>query len=239
MRSILRFVLVVVPTAVLATAVVVGVSRGGKSAGAVTDGDLQRDLKLASATIELAPAGSPLATISSLEAPPLAAPERTLRPRRSTNGTRVTRSRTPAVEASVETDPADAPEESPVTETAELASAEADPSSEAPATGGVALPRPTAIPVSFPPTAEPDVYDPGPGTVIRGGGIGVGDPCRIHGPPIYRRPRGGSSTASVWERIRASRPAEEERPTIRDRVRTARGAGESRPSIRDRVRRAS
>src|SRR5688500_10993650 len=96
-RSILRFVFVVVPTAVLATAVVVGVSNSRTGEAVPADGDLQRDLQLAStATIELAPAGQPIATVSAIEAPPSAAPERSVRPNRSRSASRVIRSsRTP------------------------------------------------------------------------------------------------------------------------------------------------
>lgn len=251
MRSILRFAFVVVPTAVLATAVVVGVSRTSQGAAATSDGDLQRDLKLASATsLELAPAGRGLATVSSIEASPLASPERSVRPKRSSSGTRALRSRKPTVKAAPEPEPAEAVEESETSVVAESAGASTEATAVAAAEGGVALPRPTAIPVSYPGTgggsAGGDVdgsHGTGGGVyggpVIRGGGGGDGDPCRIHGgvfggrPPIYRQPRG----ISLDDRIRASLPARERPQSIGDRVRSSRASGASRgSSIGDRVR---
>ena len=238
MRSILKFVFVAVPTAVLATTVVVGVSRSGQGATATSDGDLQRDLTLASATtLELAPAGQSLATVSSIEAPPPRTPERTIRPKRSRSGSRVVRSRAPVVRAAPEREVAESAEESEEATTDLTATTEA--TVEAPATGGVALPRPTAIPVIFP-TAGGDegTYDPGPGSVIRGGVLD-GDHCQIHGrgrgrpvygPPIYRQPRG------ISDRVRINQPART--PTIADRVRRSETSGVSRgsSSIRDRIR---
>jgi hypothetical protein len=259
----LRFLFVVVPTSVLATAVVVGVSRNGQGAAATSDGDLQQDLKLASATtLELAPAGQPLATVSSIEAPPASIPERTVRPKRSSSGSRAIRSRAPVVRATPEPEVAESTE-SQTSEVAELAAAPTEATVEAPAGGGVALPRPTAIPVSYPGagvgTAGGDtdaggVYGGGGGgvygggTVIRGGGVD-GDHCQIHGgvfgrrPPIYRQPRG----ISLGDRIRAAQPSgEARRGSIGDRVRGAQGRsssrgssqGSSRGSLGDRIRAA-
>jgi hypothetical protein len=242
-RPILRFVFVVVPTAVLATAVVVGVSRNGQGTAATLDGDLQSDLKLASSTtLELAPVGQPLATVSSIEAPPPATPQRTMRPKRSNSGPRAIRSRAPVVRAAPEPEVAESDEESETTEVAELAGATADATVEAPAEGGgVALPRPTAIPVIFPAGGgDAGTYDPGPGTVIRGGGGVYGDPCRIHGGtygrPVYRQPRGGS--ISLGDRIRGAQVGRERTPSLGDRVRASPASGGSRGgfSIGDRVR---
>jgi hypothetical protein len=236
-RSILKFVFVAVPTAVLATAVVVGVSRSGQGATATSDGDLQRDLTLASATtLELAPAGQSLATVSSIEAPPPRTPERTIRPKRSRSGSRVVRSRAPVVRAAPEREVAESAEESEEATTELTGNMEA--TVEAPAAGGVALPRPSAIPVILP-TAGGDAgtYDPGPGSVIRGGVLD-GDHCQIHGrgrpvygPPIYRQPRG------ISDRVRINPPSRE-RTTIADRVRRSETSGVSRgsSSIRDRIR---
>ncbi len=246
MRSILRFAFVIVPTAALATAVVVGVSRSGQGTAARSDGDLQRDLKLASATsLELAPAGPALATVSSIEVPPSATPERILRPKRSTSGSRAIRSRKPTVKAAPEPEVAEALEESQTTEVVESVGAPTEATVVAPAEGGVALPRPTAIPVSYPGagvgTAGGDMGDGGVyggGTVIRGGGGRDGDPCRIHGgvfgrPPIYRQPRG----ISVADRIRGGHPAREPTPSVADRIRGRQGSGASRgSSIGDLVR---
>ncbi|MFN2564062.1 MAG: hypothetical protein ABR499_03515 [Gemmatimonadaceae bacterium] len=253
MRSILRIAFVVVPTAVLSTAVVIGVSRSGERAAVTADGDLMRDLKLASATsLELAPTGQALATVSSIEAPPAAAPERTVRPRRSSSGPRVARSRAPVVRAAPEPDVAEEVDASPIAEATELASSEAaEAPVEAPTAGGVALPRPTAIPVIFPTGGDAGggggTYDPGPGTVIRGGGVD-GDHCQIHrgrggriyGPPIFRQPR--ATTRTVRDRILSGGTASEtRRPTIRDRVRVGSTGGRSSNSsggtIRDRIRR--
>jgi hypothetical protein len=248
-RSIFRFAFVVVPTAVLAAAVVVGVS-GRSQTAATLDGDFQRDLNLASTTsLELPPAGIPLATVSAIEASPAPTPVRSTRPKVSNRGPRVVRSRAPTVTAAPEPEAA-AEEESAVT-TTELAEGEAEADAAAPAPGGVALPRPTAIPVAYPTgSGDAGTYDPGPGTVIRGGGIDP-DHCQIHDrrrggrvyPPIFRQPSG----PSLGDRIRGARTSSGSRPeSIGDRVRQAsssRSRSEGRSSsgsrsIGDRVRAA-
>jgi hypothetical protein len=253
---ILRFVFVSVPTAALATAVVVGVSQNGQSASAIADGDLQRDLKLASSTgIELAPLGRPLATVSSIEVPPSATPERRVRTKRSTAGPRAVRSRTPVVRAAPEPEVAESIEESEATETTALADAAAEATATAPAEGGVALPRPSAIPVSYPApgagtgTGSGDSDGGWGGTVIRGGGgVFGGDPCRVHTGgtygrrPVYRQPRGGG--ISLGDRVSGAQGSRSERPrSMGERVRTAQGrsgsqAASSRGSLGSRVRAA-
>jgi hypothetical protein len=219
-RSIFRFMFVVVPTAALATAVVVGVSNSKTKQAVAADGDLQRDLQLAStASIELAPAGRPVTTISAIEAPPSATPERSVRPKRSRNGSRVVRSRAPTVTAAAAPEVAESTDDAESAVTTDLAAAAAEANAEAPADGGVALPRPTAIPVAYPTGGgDAGTYDPGPGSVIRGGGIDP-DHCQIHGgrgragPPIFRQPRG----PSLGERIRGAARASggsSERPSV-------------------------
>jgi hypothetical protein len=261
-RSILRFAFVVVPTAVLATAVVVGVSRNGQSVAATSDGDLQRDLKLASSTtLELAPVGHALATISSIEALPAATPERTVRPKRSSSGSRAIRSRAPVVRAAPERQVGESTEEAQTTEVTELAGAATQATVEAPAEGGgVALPRPSAIPVAYPGSTGSDagtVDGSGSsggglggifGTVIRGGGVD-GDHCQIHGgrgggriyaPPIYRQPR----TITLGDRLRGAQASGSSRgSSLGDRVRSSQGrssssGSSSRGSMGDRVRAA-
>jgi hypothetical protein len=236
-RSILRFVFVVVPTAVLATAVVVGVSSNGRHA-AVADGDLQRDLQLASTTsLELTPVGRPLATISAIEAPPSSKPERTTRPTRSRSGSRVIRSHAPTVTAAPEPEVAEVTDESATSEPTELASAEVEPTGEAPAPGGVALPRPTVIPVIFPTGgSDAGTYDPDPGSVIRGGSIDP-DHCQIYGRggrrPVYRQPRG----ISIADRIRGGQVGRERPMSLGDRIRAGQASNDSRRgSISDRIR---
>jgi hypothetical protein len=253
-RSILRFVFVVVPTAALATGVVVAASRQGGGAAAVADGDLQRDLKLASSTsIELAPMGQALATVSSIEAPPAASPAPATKLKRSTRGTRALRSARPAVKAAPELEPAESSEDAETTELAESAGAPTEATEVAPAEGGVALPRPTAIPVSFPGPGGggmgsgdiggssgtgPDGGWGGAGTVIRGGG-GGGDPCRIHGgiligrrPSVYGRPR-VSLGERVRDAVRSGGSISESRPrTMGERVSTATGRSSARSSAR-------
>jgi hypothetical protein len=239
-RSILRFAFVVVPTAVLAAAVVVGVSLRGHGATAMADGDLQRDLTLASAAIELAPAGQALATVSSLESAPAATPKAAPRPKRARSGARAgsgvraVRSRAPVVRAAAEPEVAESLDESEVAESTALAPSEG--TGEAPAeSGGVALPRPTAIPVSYPaPEAgavEGDSRGSGGGsvlggifgTVLRGGGVN-GDHCQIHGGRgTYSRPR--SRGVSISDRVRRA---------------TSQSSGEARtPSSGTRVREAT
>ena len=228
MRSILRFVFVVVPTAVLATAVVVGVSNSKAKQAVAADGDLQRDLQLAStASIELAPAGRPVATISAIETARSATPERSARPKRSRSASRVVRPRTPTVTPAAEPEVAESTDDAESAVTTELAAAPEEANVEALADGGVALPRPTAIPVAYPTGgSDPGTYDPGP-TVIRGGSIDP-DHCQIHGrrgragPPIFRQPRG---------------------PSLGDRIRGAQASGGSsvrpRTSLGERIRQAS
>ena len=268
MRSILKFVFVLVPTAALATGVVFAASRGGQGSTAVADGDLQRDLKLASATsIELAPIGQPLATVSAIEAPPAAAPAPATKLKRSSRGPRAVRSPRPTVKAAPESEVAESTDEATTTEVIESAGASVEATEVAPAEGGVALPRPTAIPVSFPGTGtggmggtgDGGVYGGGgggggvygPGTVIRGGGVD-GDHCQIHGgifgrrpSTTYPRPRG----VSLGDRIRGAQASSGgSRPSsIGERVRAAQGrssggsAGGSRSSggsMGDRIRAA-
>jgi hypothetical protein len=262
-RSILRFAFVVVPTAVLATAVVVGVSRNGHSTAATSDGDLQRDLKLASSTtLELAPVGHALATISSIEALPAATPERTVRPKRSASGSRANRSRSRVVRAAPEPEVAASTEESQTTEVTELAGAATQATLEAPAEGGgVALPRPSAIPVAYPDAGTVDGSGSSGGgimggifgTVIRGGGVD-GDHCQIHGgrgggriyaPPIYRQPR----SSTLGDRVRAAQASGSSRgSSLGDRARSSLGrssssgssssGGSSRGALGDRIRAA-
>ena len=252
---ILRFVFVSVPAAALATAVVVGVSRNGQSASAISDGDLQRDLKLASSTnIELAPLGRPLATVSSIEVPPSSTPDRKIRTKRSAAGPRAVRSRTPVVPVAPEPEVAESAEESEAIETTALADAEAEATAAAPAEGGgVALPRPSAIPVSYPSPGSGSGTGADPdggwgGTIIRGGGgVFGGDPCRVHtggtyGRPVYRQPRGGG--ISLGERIRGAQSSRPQRPqSIGERVRAAQGrsssqGSSSRGSVAGRIRAA-
>lgn len=235
----LRFMFVVVPTAVLATAVVVGVSSKRQGAAATADGDLLQDLKLASTTsLELAPAGQPLATVSALESAPSPTPEPTTRPKRSRSGSRGVRSHAPAVTVAAEPEVAEATDESETT-TADLAGATIEAPAEAPAAGGVALPRPSAIPVIFPTGgADAGTYDPGPGSVIRGGGVYGDDHCQIHGgrggrryPTTYPQPR--VSRGGIAERIRGIQPSgESRRGPIAERVRatSGRSGGEGRSS---------
>ena len=250
MRSIARFIFVIVPTAALAGAVVIGVSRSGQDAATVSDGDLQRDLKLAASTIELAPTGQSVATVSTIEAPVAATPERSVRPKRSSSGSRAIRSRRPVVKAAPEAQVAESTEESEATQVSELAGGAAEATVEAPADAGVALPRPTAIPVSYPSPGAgnaPDGGWGGIGTVIRGGGID-GDHCQIHSgrsrrPPVYRQPRGislGDRVSGAVSSAPSSRPTS---PGGRVDRATGRSSGSSsqpasRGSIAGRVRAA-
>jgi len=251
-RSILKFVFVVVPTAALATGVVVAVSRNGDQAASVADGDLQRDLKLASATsIELAPAGQPLATISAIEAPPSAAPAPAAKIKRSTRGARALRSPRPTVKAAPEPELAESAEEATTTEVLESAGASTETAAAAPSEGGVALPRPTAIPVSFPGGvgggmgggdtgggvyggSGGGVY--GPGTVIRGGGVD-GDHCQIHGgifgrgPTSYPRTRGMGMAARVRVARGGGSASDSRRGSISDRVSRAQGRSSGGASV--------
>ncbi len=229
MRSILRFVFVVVPTAVLATAVVVGVSRSTAGQAGTVDGDLQRDLHLAStASIELAPAGQPIATISALEAP-RSGPERSARPKRTRTGSRVARARASTVTVASGPEVAGSTDDAEPELATDLAPEAVETLAEAPPDGGVALPRPTAIPVAFP-GSDAGPYDPGPGTVVRGGGIDP-DHCQIHrgrgrvGPPIFRQPRGPSLSDRIRGAQRARGSDESPRPSIGDRIRQASNSG--------------
>jgi hypothetical protein len=237
-RSILRFLFVVVPTAALSTGVVVAVSNDDNRT-VTADGDLQRDLSLATTSLELVPLSEVLPTVSAIEAPPSTTPQRTTRPKRSRSGSRAVRSPARAVAAVPEAEVAEANEESDSPTTVELADGSVEGTVEAPAPGGVALPRPTAIPVVFPTGSSDDTYDPGPGTVIRGGSIDP-DHCqigrrggRVASPPIYRQPRG----MGIAERIRTAASGGERTSSIADRIRTAQPSSETRrSSIGSRVR---
>jgi hypothetical protein len=206
----------------LAGAVVVAAShKGGAHRTAAADGDLQRDLQLAStSSLELAPTTSAL-TVSPVEETPPAAPERTLRPKRSSTGSRAVHSRKPTVKAAPEPEVA-AAEEPGATEATTVASS-TEATAEAPAEGGgVALPRPTAVPISVPaggaagPGTEraPDSDRGGGGilggifgTVLRGGGVD-GDNCQIRRPggtyypppAVYFPPPGGIAGGRVIAR---------------------------------------
>jgi hypothetical protein len=238
-RSILRFLFVVVPTAALSTAVVLGVS-SDESRTVTADGDLQSDLRLASTTsLELAPQGEAVPTVSAIEAPPSTTPQRTTRPKRDRSGARAIRSHTPTVTAAPEPEVAEASDESETPTTTDLASGPVEGTAEGPASGGVALPRPTAIPVVFPTGGSDETYDPGPGTVIRGGSLDP-DHCQIYGRsggrvagPIYRQPRG----MGIAERIRTAQAGRERTPSMAERIRTAQSSSETRrSSIAGRIR---
>jgi hypothetical protein len=236
-RSILRFAFVVVPTAALAGAVVFAASTKGDAHRAVAaDGDLQRDLQLASASsLELAPTSHAVATVSPIEAPSEAAPERATRPKRSSTGTRALRSRKPVVHAAPEPEVAAASEEAQPSEVTDVATS-ADATAQTPAglsadAGGVALPRPTAVPVSYP-AGGGDSGGGGIlggifGAVIRGGGVD-GDHCQIHRgnsrpstPPIYRQPIGGLGGSRIRERVQPN-VVERSGRGVMDRVRANR-----------------
>jgi hypothetical protein len=239
-RSILRFVFVVVPTAALAAAVVIGVSAKDQRVSTF-DGDLQQDLKLAStASIELAPAGQPRTTVSAIEASPSPAAVRTVPAKQSPRGSaRSVRQRTRAATVASARKVAESVDEPEAATAIELAATPEESETLSPADGGVALPRPTAIPVSLPTGADAGIYDPE--SVIRGGAIDP-DHCQIHSgrgrpvyrPPVYRQPRG----ISLGDRIRAAQAGGGSRtPSLGDRIRGS--STSARSSIGTRVREAS
>jgi hypothetical protein len=100
--------------------------------------------------------------------------------------------------------------------------------------------------VSFPPPppTEP-VYDPGPGTVIRGGGVYGDDHCQIGGRrgrpvygPIFRDPRASRPPVRVADRVRRTEGSGSSRPSVRDRIRGGGGGSRSGAgSVADRIRR--
>jgi hypothetical protein len=180
-------------------------SRGQKDGDTALASDLQRDLQLATTSVALpaAPARNDFA----LETAPTSAPAPATTLRRS-SGPRAVRSPQRQVAAAPEPTPAESEEQvAQVTETPSATEAAAEPSSE-----GVALPRPTAIPIDLPASGgsgpQVVVQDDGNGrggmggiggifgVVIRGGGVD-GDNCEIHdrrrtrGRPVYRPNPGG------------------------------------------------
>ena len=174
------------------------------------DNDLQRDLQLATTSVDLARPAAP--HLDSLETAPSSAPEPSISIRRAPRGNRAVRSPKPTVAAAPEPTPAESVEE---TQQVAQAPAHVEESERTPSTDGVALPRPAAIPVSMPggggPLAIPAEGGRGSGTVgggvgtiaggifgvvIRGGGVGGDDDCEIHDRmggrrPVYRPAPGG------------------------------------------------
>jgi hypothetical protein len=171
------------------------------------DNDLQRDLQLATTSVDLArPATS---NLDSLETAPPSAPEPSVSIRRAPRGNRAVRSPKPTVASAPEPKPAESVEE---TQQVAQAPARAEESERPPSSDGVALPRPAAIPVSLPggggPLAIPAEGGRGSGSngggigggifgvVIRGGGVGDDDHCENdqrggRGRPVYRPGPGG------------------------------------------------
>jgi hypothetical protein len=198
----------------LAASVVVACAPG--SPAATVDESLRRDLDLAASTsLELAPSGA--ARSSAMETMLLAVPEPV--------------ARQAAVVRSPGRAPSPAPRRAAVTSAAvsgdlddsvvELASVETTPEA---APGGVALPRPAAVPVGS--TSSGDVYaggSRGPTTgevigvavgtaaviILRGGRVGIGDDdCELHRTgnrrPRYEPSRGGLTTTSRMPVVRGT-----------------------------------
>jgi len=151
--------------------------------------DLQRDLKLASATQNI--------QISPDEVAPKNRQELTLKPKKAPEGNRVIRSDRPTVKASAT--PTEVAEiKTDVPQVQVMASAPAP--SETPTSDAPPLARPSPVPASSYPGASPIPANGGSGgilggifgAVIRGGGVGDDDHCDPR-RPTRGRPIGGDA----------------------------------------------
>jgi hypothetical protein len=172
--------------------------------------DLQADLKLATTSVAL-PATRANQDFA-LETAPTSAPAPATTLRRAP-GRRAVRSDVRTVAAAPDDTPA--PSEELVTEVAQTPATSEAPADAAPTSDGVALPRPSAIPVVLPAegSGRGEVIDQGSGrrgggifgpvigVVVRGGGVD-GDNCEIHDRrrgrrPVYS-PAPGGRTSGGW-----------------------------------------
>jgi hypothetical protein len=190
----------------LPVAVVVAACGRKDSGPEALTADLQRDLQLASANLDLATRPATAIT-SALESTPTSAPLPSLRTKPKP-GPKAIRSEAPTVAAAPEPTLAATSEELQVAETPSASPAESETPSPA---VGVALPRPVPVPVSMPSAGGTGpaviVSDGGRdtrgsgggiiGVVVRGGG-GMDDDCEIHdrrrgrgGRPVYVPNQGG------------------------------------------------
>jgi hypothetical protein len=178
-------------------------SGGDERREASLSSELQRDLQLATTTVALPQAQT--TNDFALETAPLSAPAPAKTIRRAP-GRKAVRSHEQTVAAAPEQSQAESIEQ---TAAVTQSPAAAETPAEAPPTSvGVALPRPTAIPVNLPADEGRGVFigdDAGRGNgggmggsigvVIRGGGVGD-DHCELHdrrrrGRPVYRPMPGG------------------------------------------------
>jgi hypothetical protein len=186
-----------------AVAATVACSGSDERREAALSSELQRDLQLATTSVALPE--SRTANDFALETAPLSAPA-PVRTLRRAPGRKAVRSHEHTVAAAPEQSRGESVEQTaPVTETPSVSDTPAD---APPTSVGVALPRPTAIPVNLPADEGRGVFigdDAGRGSgggmggtigvVIRGGGVGD-DHCELHdrrrrGRPVYRPMPGG------------------------------------------------
>ncbi|HYD51388.1 MAG TPA: hypothetical protein VEA99_02125 [Gemmatimonadaceae bacterium] len=165
--------------------------------------DLQQDLKLATTSVALPETRAN--ENFALETAPVSAPAPATTLRRAP-GRRAVRSPAPTVAAAPE--PMPAASEETTLEVSQTPAAATETADAEPVSDGVALPRPTAIPVSLPAEGSGreagsadggrrggGIFGPVIGVVIRGGGVD-GDNCEIHDRrgrrrPVYDRNPGG------------------------------------------------
>ena len=177
-------------TLVPAVLVVAACSKGKTPPSAAMTADLQRDLKLASATQNI--------QISPDEVAPKSRQELALKPKKAPEGNRVIRSDRPTVKASAT--PTEAAEiKTDVPQVQVMASAAAP--SETPTSDAPPLARPSPVPAASYPAASPIPANGGSGgilggifgAVIRGGGVGDDDHCDPRRGPQRGHPIGGDA----------------------------------------------
>lgn len=189
---------------VAAAAAVLVRGRGEASSDPLAS-DLRRDLQLATSSVALP---RPAADANfALETAPTSAPERAPVVRRASSGPRAVRS--PAAHVHASPEPTAAESEETTRQVAQAPAPAETPSEPQPSSEGVALPRPTSIPVSYPAEGRGNgpqvivdegetrggtvgggigaVIGPVFGVVIRGGGVGGIDDCEEHDRRRARR----------------------------------------------------
>jgi hypothetical protein len=185
----------VIQWAVVPTILIVAACSKGKTPTTAMTADLQRDLKLASATQNI--------QISPDEVAPKSHQDLALKPKKAPDGPKVIRTEHPTVKASAA--PTEAAEiKTDIPQVQVMAAAPAP--SETPSSDAPPLARPSPVPASGYPGASPIPANGGSGgilggifgAVIRGGGVGDDDHCDPRGGRRGGHPIGGDVNPGVY-----------------------------------------